>query len=220
MIKESIYLEFLDALINGEKSVCQQIVTHLLSEGVSIKEIYLSIFQKALYQIGKMWERGTIAIANEHLATHIIDSLINLHVPGTVEKKVGYTAVITCVDKEFHQLGAKMVANMFEVNGWDTYFLGANTPGRELISLISIKKPQVIGISFSFYLNYCRFLELLDSIVNSEFSGSILVGGQGISDEVLEKLKKDYPKVTYIKCINALDEFIVAFHSPGCKESA
>lgn len=213
MIKESIYLEFLDALTRGEKTICHQIVTDTLNEGVCIKEIYLQIFQKALYQIGRMWEQGKMNIADEHMATQIIECLLSRHSFTLSGKNCGHSVVITCIDKEFHLLGAKMVANMFELNGWNVFFMGSSSPGKEVLRTIADKKPDVVGISFSFYLNYLRFLELLESVILAFPNQEVVVGGQGLTASLQLKLKTDYPKVKYISCINALDEYILRFSS-------
>jgi len=42
-----------------------------------------------------------------------------------------------------------MVADMLEMNGWDGYFIGANTPLPELIRFIESKNPDLIGLSLS-----------------------------------------------------------------------
>lgn len=35
-----------------------------------------------------------------------------------------------------HEIGMRMVADFFEMEGWDTYYLGANTPTRSILQTI------------------------------------------------------------------------------------
>jgi methanogenic corrinoid protein MtbC1 len=44
-----------------------------------------------------------------------------------------------------------MIADIFELNGWDGYFLGANMPVHELIKFIDDKKPDLLDLSLSIY---------------------------------------------------------------------
>ena len=69
----------------------------------------------------------------EHLATAISESLLNLTYPRLfAQPRNGKSAVVTCVSNEYHQIGGKMVADIFELNGWRGHFLGANMPEADL----------------------------------------------------------------------------------------
>ncbi len=211
MIREVVYLDFLDALLQGDNSRCGLIVQNVLAQGADIRDVYINIFQKSMYRVGKLWEQGNLSIAQEHIASQIIDCLVStafMMLPHRT--KCHRKAVITCIDKEFHQIGAKMVSNIFELNGWCSYFMGGNTPGREVLDVIKERRPDIVGISFSFYMNYLRFLETLDNIRNNFPEQAIIVGGQGLTEELTVILSKDYPQVKYFKCIQALDEYLQA----------
>ena len=66
--------------------------------------------------------------------------------------------MISCIDKEFHEIGARMAADVFELNGWNTYFLGASMPTREIVKFIEVKKPDVVGFVIQFLLEYTTFV--------------------------------------------------------------
>jgi methanogenic corrinoid protein MtbC1 len=86
--------------------------------------------------------------------------------------------VVAATANEHHQLGAKMVADLFELNGWRGYFLGANTPQRDLLDLIQEKHPDVVALSLTLYFNLDSLLQTAAAI-GAEFPGMpILVGGQ------------------------------------------
>ena len=207
-IKEVYFLDFFNSLISGEKINCARIVDSLVNENVDIKEIYTGLFQRSLYRIGKMWEQNQLSIAEEHAATQIVESLI-----GSVQPKYnpsaqnGKKVIVSCVDKEFHLIGARMAAHIFELNGWDVTFLGASTPTREMIKLIEQKKPEIVGLSFNFYLNYLRLLEEIDMIRKNFPEQKILVGGQGIKNTDENMLKK-YNNLFYFDSVNELDNYL------------
>ena len=45
--------------------------------------------------------------------------------------------VATCIGGELHEIGIRMVADFFEMEGWDTYYLGANTPADAVVAELS-----------------------------------------------------------------------------------
>lgn len=205
-IKQTYYLDYYNSLVEGNKEKCSSVIQELIDEGTDIKDIYVDIFQKSLYAIGRQWDHSEISIPEEHLATRITEALINRFTPPAGNQKK-YKSVVACIDKEYHELGAKMAANIFEMNGWKTYYLGASVPSREMLKYITSVDPDVIALSWSLYLNLGRFLELLDGLVKNFPHKKIIVGGQalnGNSDNILKK----YPNVLYLQSIYQLDEFL------------
>ena len=85
-----------------------------------------------------------------------------------------------------------MVADIFEMNGWDAHFLGANTPTKELIDFIKNINPDILALSLSIYFHLPVLETMLQSITKELPELFILVGGQAFrhgGKEVLEKYK-------------------------------
>lgn len=211
MISEAVYLHYLNALLDGDKKQCTQIVQTLIQNEIGIKEIFMDLFQRSMYRIGLLWEKERCSIADEHIATKITDGLIELVSNSfTTEKKIGKLALITCIDKEFHDLGARMVAGYFEASAWNTIFAGSNTPEQDIIHLIKEKQPDIVGISISFYININRLIKLVQVIKEIFPAQEIIVGGQALS-EGHTNILSPYEKVNYITCINGLDKYITEY---------
>jgi len=213
MISEAVYLHYLNSLLDGDKKQCVQIVTGLLNQDVSLKEIYLDLLQRAMYRIGQMWENKRCMIANEHMATKITESLIELSSEYFSGKnRNGKTALITCVDKEFHELGARMVAGFMEAMGWNIIFIGSNTPQNEIIELIKEKRPDIVGISNNFYINFSRLAKLVAGIKQENPGQEIIIGGQALAEGKSEFFS-EYENVHYITCLNQLENYLKAMHN-------
>lgn len=211
MISEAIYLHYLDSLLKGDKKQCTQIVSSLVENNVPLKEIFVHLFQRSMYRIGQMWEKERCSIADEHIATKITESLIEITTSRFLNNnKTDKLAIITCIDKEFHELGARMVAGFFEVNGWETLYLGSNTPQSSVIDLIKDRNPDLIGISNNFYINVGRLQKLIEQIHEVAPDLPILVGGQALSGGQLDILKK-YPNVSYVSNLDELEKIISNF---------
>jgi len=211
MISEAIYLHYLDSLLKGDKKQCTQIVSDLINNNVPLKDIYIQLFQRSMYRIGQLWEKERCSVADEHIATKITESLIETTTSHYLNGHIaGKLAIITCIDKEFHELGARMVAGFFEVNGWETLYLGSNTPQYSLIDLIKERKPDLVGISNNFYINVIRLQKLIEQIREVDPNLKIIVGGQALSGGHSDILQK-YSNVKYIANLDELENYILNF---------
>ncbi len=204
---EVFFLDYFNSLAEGDKSHCAEIVTELLSRNVDIKDIYTDLYQRSLYRIGKLWDEGKYSIAEEHSATQITLHLINTILPKKSVKKKGKSALITCIDKEYHEIGAKMVSNIFEFNGWNTRFLGSSVPAKEILKFIRANKPEFVGLSFNLYLNLLRLYTVIESIKKFFPDQKIIIGGQAAKQEK-KNLLKQFPDLLYFDSLHELDEFI------------
>ena len=62
-------------------------------------------------------------------------------------------AVVTATANEYHQVGAWLVADALDADGWSVRFLGANTPNRELLNLLREESPELLMLSVSLAFN-------------------------------------------------------------------
>ena len=219
MIKETDYKFYFEALLKGDKEECIKIANHILSEGADIKEIYFDLLQKSMYSIGDMWENNRTSIAEERIASDITANIIDLIYPHVILKpKKGLKILIACVDKEHHSMGARIISDYIELNGWKSIFLGANVPCSEIIDSIKIYKPDVVGISSNYYLNLPRLIKLVEEINNKYPGQEIIVGGQVFINGGTGILEK-YENVNYIASIEDLEEFIERHKGNGTCET-
>lgn len=212
MITSELYNTYLQALIKGNRPECTRIVKDLLDRGdVSIYELYLDLFQASLYEVGHLWETNRVSVAVEHMATSITESLLSMVYPKIFSTEhSGKKAVVSCLVNEYHQIGGKMVADIFELNGWDGYFLGANTPVRDLLDMLREKKPQILALSLSVYFNMDFMHHVLQQVQDEIPDQQIIVGGQAFrwgGTDIQDK----YSNVRYIPSINELERMLNAY---------
>ncbi|MFZ4402337.1 MAG: cobalamin B12-binding domain-containing protein [Bacteroidales bacterium] len=202
------HLEFLNALISGNRKMSSEIAQKYMDENNSIKALYEIIIRNALYDIGELWEKNKISVATEHLASAIVEAILNEQyskINNTL--KIAKTVIVACVENEFHQIGLKMINDIFELNGWNSYFLGANTSTTELISFAKTIQPDIIALSLSLSFNF-PVLEMMIQRINSELPGQmILIGGQSFRNGSQYKLLK-YDKVFYQPDLSSTEFFI------------
>lgn len=208
MIKEVHYIDYFDGLLEGDKNRCRKIIDNLLDQKTGVLEIYTDLFQKSLNQIGRMWDQNRLSIGDEHLGTEITEELLYYCSSKILPaRQTNKKALVSCVNKEFHKLGARMAADVFVMNGWETYFLGASTPTKEIHKFIDLKKPDIVALSFSFYINLIKLIELVKEIKENYPSQKIILGGRTDLNGNGEILTK-FSDVFYFDSIIGLNDFL------------
>jgi len=206
METQNTQIQFLNALLAGDRIRCSEISSKVLDNRHSITELYELVIKKSLYDIGDLWEMGKISVATEHLASAIVEANLNEFYYKVISNsvKINKTVVTACVENEYHQIGVKMVTDIFELNGWNAHFLGANTPSKELIVFLKEIKPDFLAISLCLYFHLPQLEELI-VLVSKELSNlPILVGGQAFRHGGLDVLKK-YKNVSYLPDLDSLE---------------
>jgi methanogenic corrinoid protein MtbC1 len=205
------YASFLAALLAGDKAQCRATLEAWLAEGIDLRMLYQERLQPALYAVGELWEQGRVSVATEHLATAIVESLLNLVYPRLFSQpRIDKSVVVACVANEYHQIGGKMVADFFELNGWRGYFLGANTPEQDLLDLIREKQPDAVVLSLAMPFNLEKLLHTADAVRQAAPQLPILVGGQAFrwsGQELAERI----PGVRYLPSLADLETWMQTY---------
>ncbi len=156
------YLEF---LLNGDRHSAGKMIIEAVDNGISVKDIYLHVFQSSLYEVGRLWQENKITVAQEHYitaATQLIMSQLYPYISNS--RKTGKVLVATSVSKELHEVGVRMVADFFEMDGWNTFYLGANTPTESIIQTIISKKADLVLISATISSHISEVMDLIRTI--------------------------------------------------------
>lgn len=179
-----IYQAYLDALRRGDRRAAMKVARSALEQGVDIRDLYIQVFQPALYEIGRLWENNQISVAQEHLATAITQSIM-AQLAGSVfgAPPRGRTLVATCLGGEQHEIGMRMVADTFELEGWEVIYLGANVPPDDVVALLSERHADLLAISVTLNSHLTVARELIAAVraTPSVAGCRIMVGGQVIN---------------------------------------
>ena len=201
----------LESLLSGDHRSCSKFVNDLIDSGIPVKEIYEDYLKLALYEVGELWEQNKISVATEHLASAIVESLLNeIGMKTMPSAPLNRKVIVTCLENESHQIGARMVSDIFEMLGWNVKFLGANTPMRDLVNFIELVKPETVAISVSIYF-HLPTLEKTLNLIRREFPDlPVIIGGQAFVRGGVETLRK-YNKVVYLSGLDGIEQFIRNF---------
>jgi methanogenic corrinoid protein MtbC1 len=140
---------YLGALVAGAwREALDVAVEDALGDDVPVTDVYLDVVQQAQYEVGRLWRQRRISVAHEHLATEVSRTVLARlrdHLP--CRRRSGKRVAVGCVEGELHDLGARMVADFFEMEGFDVRFLGSNVPAAALAELVREQPPDVLALS-------------------------------------------------------------------------
>jgi len=200
-VAEDVYRRYLDGLLTNNREQCRQCFQQWMDAEPDILPLYENLVQRSLYEVGELWERNRISVATEHLATAISEGLLNLTYPRLfATPRNGKSAVVTCAANEHHQIGGKMVADLFEFHGWRGWFLGAKTPLRDVLALIGEKRANVVAISVALASGLAGVIDAATAIRAAFPEVTILVGGQALRWGGRERVER----VPGVRCVASL----------------
>ncbi|MGP9040327.1 cobalamin B12-binding domain-containing protein [Cytobacillus kochii] len=182
-------------------------------------EIYQDIITPAMVKIGLKWENFEITVADEHLASGVCDFILSRLAAKHKLKpvKAAPTAMFLCLSGEQHYLGLKMVASIFEENGWRTKFLGANLPVQYALQAAKEWKPDVIGLSVSIATHLPTLTEYMEAFSYLPKKPRVLLGGRLTNLYDLASFTAIKPEI--ISNLYAVDKWITAFNTKGRKNA-
>jgi len=138
MVKEEMLARYLEPLLRGDRKGCRAVIEEAMQSGIPANSVYVHIIWPVMVEIGNLLREDKISPVQEHLATRvnrtIVDQLQNKlpRRPGK-DKKV----VVCCAPDELQELGAQMMTDLFESDGWDVRFLGGGLTNDDILSFIN-----------------------------------------------------------------------------------
>ena len=172
--------QYLETLRHGERSSASHLILDVIEQGTPVKDVYLYVFQPSQYEIGRLWQTNQISVAEEHYCTAATQMIMaQLYSKIFNAEKNGRRLVATCIGDELHEIGLHMVADFFEMAGWDTYYLGSNTPTASILRTLTERKPHMLAISATMTFHIKLVTDLIGQVrvIDPDRRIKILVGG-------------------------------------------
>jgi methanogenic corrinoid protein MtbC1 len=139
---------YLTALLAGDRGEALRLVMRALDEGASLRDVYRHVFEPVQQEIGRLWQLNQLSVAQEHYCTaatqHIMTQLYGRMFGG---ERTGRRAVAMCVGGELHEVGLRIITDLLELDGWQTWYLGASVPPAAAVQLCVDRKADVLLVS-------------------------------------------------------------------------
>ncbi|GKU24853.1 helix-turn-helix domain-containing protein [Clostridium folliculivorans] len=178
--KENLYKDYLTFLLEGNSKAARELVIEYFEKGLPMGFIYFDIFEKALKEIGSLWESGKIDVWQEHFISEVtLDTMREVKAREKRKKHKSHSVIGVTAGPEQHNIGLKMVLDMLEIEGWNTVYLGSNVPVGSLIKAIDTEKPSLVAISVTmeYHMESARFMIQAIKDKFKESAPKIIIGG-------------------------------------------
>ena len=170
--------EYLKTLLHGDRKAACGLVLEAAERGVGVRDIYLGVFQPVQYEVGRLWQLNTISVAVEHFCTAVTQMAMAQLFPRVITaRKNGRSMVGCCVGEELHELGMRMVCDFFEMDGWTTYYMGANCPADAVLSAVDERRAELLCLSATMNHNVPLAQDLIRRVAANFPRTRVLVGG-------------------------------------------
>jgi methanogenic corrinoid protein MtbC1 len=171
---------YLEALRAADASGAYRVATGALEQGMTTPELYQRVIAPAMHQIGELWERGALTVADEHMATALTNRILAAlrPPPGESPAPRQARALLAAVEGEQHALGLRMAADLLEDAGYDTIYLGADVPTAALLQAVESLSPDLVALTATMGTLAPRLEAVAAELRRTYPDLDVLVGGQ------------------------------------------
>lgn len=206
---------YLSALLRRERHLASRLIIAAAQSGTSVRDIYLHVFQRCQYEIGRLWQMNQISVAEEHYCTAATQMVMSQLYPYLFSgQKSGRTLVAACVAGDLHEIGARFVSDFLELEGWNTIYLGANVPSSDIVKLLNDREVDVLALSATMTFHVRVVADLIADIRASPagVKVKIMVGGYpfNIAPELWRRVGADAWARDALEAISVADRLTAA----------
>jgi MerR family transcriptional regulator, light-induced transcriptional regulator len=127
-------LEYLRAVLDKDGVRARRVIDQMLERELGMAEVFGALTD-AQFEIGDMWARGVISVADEQFATRTtLDSITRVaeHLRRWRKERRGL-ALLCTVEGEYHEVGLRMFSELLRDQGWETVLLGTSFSASALV---------------------------------------------------------------------------------------
>lgn len=192
---ENIKIKFEELFFKKDRySLVLYVKEVLENKKITVIELYENILYDALKKVGNNIEKSDMDIWEEHLYSNMARNIIEISYPYVYESRMeslDRKSIVFCPTEEYHELGARIVSDFLTILGYETLFIGANTPTETILKVVEKERPNLLGISISNYYNLIEVKNLIKEIKKINKDIKILIGGGAVMNNK-DVINSDY----------------------------
>lgn len=203
-----VYDKFLQSLDDDDKPNAVRVALDALETGkIGIIELYTTVLMPTLNEMGLEKERESTVIWKEHFRTSVVKTIVEYCYPRVVNEGLKNTLkngrkkiLVFCPAEEYHDIGARLMSDVFTLLGHNTFYIGGNTPPDALLQAMVHLKPEVIAMGVSNYFNLVAAKKTIEDVRKILGDGIIIIlGGTAFDDNisVVKEIGGNYYVNTY-----------------------
>jgi signal transduction histidine kinase/ActR/RegA family two-component response regulator/methylmalonyl-CoA mutase cobalamin-binding subunit len=173
---EGLARQFLQALLNRDRHAAGRLILGAVGAGVPIRDVYLQVFQRTQREVGRLWQTNRVGVAQEHYCTAATQLIMSQLYPRLcAAEKTGRRLVAAAAADELHEVGLRIVADLFELEGWDTLYLGGNMPTPGVVQAVVGHKADLLLISATMTFHLPAVAGMIAAVRSSEECHGVVI---------------------------------------------
>ncbi len=170
--------------LEGERLAACRLVVDAVRAGMSVRTAHEQVLCPAMREVGRLWHRGELSIAEEHACTSTIQtSLAQILAVATPAPRNGRSVLAAAVEGNSHDVGLRMVADAFELSGYRTVNLGSGVPPEDLAMAVNDFGADVVALSATLAIHLRSLADAIEATRAARPGNppKIVAGGPGLS---------------------------------------
>ena len=152
--KESRYekeiQEYMNCLFKKDTRNAIGLIRKYVDEGISLDDVYVEILSESMKRVGELWHTAEISVDTEHYCTSVTQmAMAQMYERLFDGERKDRTILSVCPGMELHEMGARIVSDLFENHGWNSIFLGAAVPVEYIMDSVRENHPDLVTLSVS-----------------------------------------------------------------------
>jgi excisionase family DNA binding protein len=199
---------FKEVILKGEEKEAAALLIHGYMDGQTLATLFDKTITEAMHEVGELWFRGTITVAEEHLASRMVLSALQ-QLRGVVMSAGpnGMRAICCGIEGDLHEVPVHLAEIILETEGWTTRNLGPNTPLFSLREMVTQQRPQLVCLSARSIADLDRATAEYAQLrkVTAKLGASVVIGGEGFRDSAI---RERFPCEFYADDFASLTKFV------------
>ena len=193
MVKEYVLERYLETLLKGDRPACRAVIEETLQSGVPANNVYMDVIWPIMVEIDKLCRSDRINSAQEAFATRINRTIVDQLQNKLPRKPQRSKKVVVCSSpNQQGELGAQMITDLFESDGWEARFLGGDVNNDDILAFVHSYRPDVLllyGIDAKAAPGVRKLIDTIKSVnawpdMKIMLSGGVFNRAEGLWEEI------------------------------------
>jgi DNA-binding transcriptional MerR regulator len=171
------------ALDELDEPAAQAVLDRLLTD-FTVETVLRDVVMPYLHDLGDRWENGTVSVAQEHFASHVVRGRLSALARGWGNGQ-GPQALLACPPAELHDLALLAFGIVLNRRGWRVGYLGANTPMPDTIQVTTQTRPSLVVLAATTRQIFAAVIPELTVLAGM---APLVLAGKGATSELAQSV--------------------------------